>query len=110
MFQPHSRSSTMLSALTTTALGYVEEARNLDVYDLRKFQIFQQRKLYYPNIAADMDPARSAGQFFNEMVKVKGWKTMDVGKLCQAVQRSAFPGRYDQHLPQAKKICAADGF
>ncbi|KXX76319.1 Uncharacterized protein YraI [Madurella mycetomatis] len=71
--------------------------------------IFQQRARYYPNIAANMDPARSAGQFFAKMKKVKGWKTMAVGKLCQKVQVSAYPDRYAKQVSKAAKICAAGG-
>ncbi|KAJ5145705.1 uncharacterized protein N7515_000269 [Penicillium bovifimosum] len=71
--------------------------------------IFQQRAIYYPNIAADMDAAKSAAQFFKQMKNIKGWKTMEVGKLCQKVQVSAYPSRYSQRVAEAKKICAAGG-
>lgn len=71
--------------------------------------IFQQRAMYYPNIAADMDAARSAAQFFAKMKNISGWKTMDIGKLCQKVQGSAYPTRYAQHVSAAGKICAAGG-
>ncbi|RLL93756.1 hypothetical protein CFD26_102440 [Aspergillus turcosus] len=71
--------------------------------------IFQQRAVYYPNIAADMDPARSAAQFFAKMKNISGWKTMNVGKLCQKVQVSAYPDRYAQRVPAAEKICSAGG-
>ena len=58
-----------------------------------------------------MDPAKSAAQFFKKMVAVSGWKTMDVGALCQKVQGSAVPTAYnDKGLPVAKKVCAAGGF
>jgi len=68
--------------------------------------IFQQRVSYYPNIAADMDAAKSAAQFFKKMKAISGWQTMDVGKLCQKVQVSAFPTAYNEKgLPVAKKVC-----
>jgi hypothetical protein len=70
--------------------------------------IFQQRAVYYPNIAADMDPAKSAAQFFAKMKAVNGWKTMNVGELCQKVQGSAYPSRYEEHLSAAESICSAD--
>lgn len=70
--------------------------------------IFQQRAVYYPNIAADMDPAKSAAQFFAKMKAVRGWETMNVGDLCQKVQGSAYPTRYEDNLPAAKSICSAD--
>jgi hypothetical protein len=71
--------------------------------------IFQQRVVYYPDIAADMDPAKSAAQFFKKMKAVSGWKTMAVGKLCQKVQVSAYPDRYAQRVAEATKICSAGG-
>ncbi|KAH8696632.1 hypothetical protein BGW36DRAFT_321998 [Talaromyces proteolyticus] len=70
--------------------------------------IFQQRAMYYPNIAADMDPAKSAAQFFAKMKEVSGWRSMNVGELCQKVQGSAYPTRYEQHLSAAEAICSAD--
>lgn len=71
--------------------------------------IFQQRASIYTNIAADMDPAQSAGQFFKVMEGISGWQTMDVGTLCQKVQKSAYPTRYSAQVGAAEKICAAGG-
>ncbi|EAU32215.1 predicted protein [Aspergillus terreus NIH2624] len=88
------------------SLNYPHDAVGHD-YD--SVGIFQQRAVYYPNIAADMDPARSASQFFAKMKNISGWKTMDVGKLCQKVQVSAYPDRYAQRVPAAEKICSAGG-
>lgn len=56
-----------------------------------------------------MDPARSASQFFAEMKRVSGWKSLAVGTLCQKVQRSAYPDRYAERVDEAKKICTAGG-
>jgi len=72
--------------------------------------IFQQRASIYTNIAADMDPAQSAGQFFQVMKGISGWQTMDVGTLCQDVQKSAYPDRYSQQVAAATAICAHGGF
>ncbi|KAF7122490.1 hypothetical protein CNMCM5793_000515 [Aspergillus hiratsukae] len=88
------------------SLKYPHDAVGSD-YD--SVGIFQQRAVYYPNIAADMDPARSAAQFFAKMKNISGWKTMSVGKLCQKVQVSAYPDRYAQRVPAAEKICSAGG-
>lgn len=71
--------------------------------------LFQQRAMYYPDIAADMDAARSAGQFFKKMKGIKGWKTMAVGPLCQKVQVSAVPSAYAKRVAEATKICKAAG-
>jgi hypothetical protein len=71
--------------------------------------IFQQRAMYYKDIKCDMDAACSASLFFKGMVGVSGWKTMDVAKLCQAVQRSAVPTAYRKYTSAAKSICSAGG-
>ncbi|KAK4042287.1 hypothetical protein C8A01DRAFT_44671 [Parachaetomium inaequale] len=88
------------------SLNYPHDAVGSD-YD--SVGIFQQRATFYPDIAADMDAARSAAQFFTEMKRVSGWKTMAVGTLCQKVQRSAYPDRYAEQVGKAGKICAAGG-
>lgn len=71
--------------------------------------LFQQRASIYKNIACDMEAGCSAGQFFAEMKRVKGWQTMAVGTLCQKVQRSAYPDRYAKQVGAATKVCAAGG-
>ncbi|EFY91439.1 hypothetical protein MAC_02602 [Metarhizium acridum CQMa 102] len=71
--------------------------------------LFQQRASIYKNVQCDMDAACSAGQFFAEMRRVKGWQTMAVGALCQRVQRSAYPDRYNKFVPTATKACKAGG-
>ncbi|GLI73529.1 hypothetical protein PoHVEF18_001747 [Penicillium ochrochloron] len=71
--------------------------------------IFQQRAMFYPDIAADMDAAKSAAQFFKKMKNISGWKSMAVGTLCQKVQGSAYPTRYAERVAEAEKICNAGG-
>ncbi|KAF3384370.1 hypothetical protein F1880_002065 [Penicillium rolfsii] len=71
--------------------------------------IFQQRAMYYPDIAADMDATKSAAQFFKNMKNISGWKSMAVGALCQEVQGSAYPSRYAERVAEAESICNAGG-
>jgi len=71
--------------------------------------LFQQRASIYKNVKCDMGAACSAGQFFTEMKRVKGWQSMAVGKLCQRVQRSAYPDRYNKFVSTATKACKAGG-
>jgi hypothetical protein len=56
-----------------------------------------------------MNAAESAAQFFAVMKTISGWQTMNVGVLCQDVQRSAYPDRYETNVPAAESICSADG-
>ncbi|KAK0545195.1 hypothetical protein OC846_004725 [Tilletia horrida] len=72
--------------------------------------VFQQRVSYYPDLDSDMDPQAAASAFLQKMVNVDGWETMDVGELCQTVQGSAFPDRYNDNVGAAEDICSAIGF
>lgn len=64
---------------------------------------FQQRQSW--GATADlMDPARSAGKFYDQLVKVSGWQDMSVAQAAQAVQRSAFPDAYAKYEAQAAQI------
>lgn len=78
-------------------------------YDGDSVGLFQQRALYYKNIKCSMNADCSTGQFFKDMRQVQGFKSMEVGTLCQAIQRSQFPDRYAKFLPQAIQICNAAG-
>lgn len=71
--------------------------------------LFQQRASIYKNVKCDMDAACSAGQFYAEMKRVKNWQNMDVGTLCQKVQRSGYPDRYGKHVAEATQLCRAGG-
>ncbi|QXQ14838.1 hypothetical protein [Skermania piniformis] len=48
-----------------------------------------------------MDPAYPAKAFFDALVGVDGWQSMDPGVAAQSVQRSAFPDRYSERLADA---------
>lgn len=89
------------------SLNYPHDAVGSD-YD--SVGLFQQRVSDYPNLAADMNASESAAQFFAQMKKVSGWQTMNVGTLCQDVQRSAYPDRYSEKVSQASQICEAGGY
>jgi hypothetical protein len=70
--------------------------------------LFQQRPSQgWGSVAQLMDPAYSAGHFYDKLVKVAGWQTMELTAAAQAVQRSAFPGAYQKHQLRAQQIVAA---
>lgn len=72
--------------------------------------MFQQRKAYYPDIAADMSASGSTRQFLAVMKGIQGWQTMEVSALDQAVQRAEAGNLYAQRLPLARQVCSAAGF
>ena len=69
--------------------------------------IFQQRAMFYKDIACDMKADCSADLFLDVMKSVKGWQTMDVATLCQKVQRSAEPTAYRKFTGMAASVCKA---
>lgn len=56
------------------------------------------------SVADRMDPYKSAEMFFNTLKDVSGWEGMDKGAAAQAVQRSAFPGKYADVMPRAEEL------
>jgi hypothetical protein len=70
--------------------------------------LFQQRPSQgWGTVAELMDPAHSAGLFFDRLVRVPDWESMSVAGAAQAVQRSAFPDAYQQHQSVAERVVAA---
>ncbi|EFY86194.1 hypothetical protein J3459_016375 [Metarhizium acridum] len=79
-------------------------------YDRDSVGLFQQRASIYTDIKCSMNAACSAHQFFTEMKGVPEWRYMDVGTLCQEVQRSENPEQYHEFIDQAVDICKEGGF
>lgn len=72
-------------------------------YDHDSVGLFQQRNNGAWGTTADrMDPAKSAGMFYEQLVKAD-YNTGDPGAHAQRVQRSAFPDRYGQKMTAAQK-------
>jgi hypothetical protein len=57
-----------------------------------------------------MNPITSSNYFFNALNRVSGWQSMSIGNAAQAVQRSAFPDRYQERAAAATNICRAGGY
>ncbi|GAA1352576.1 hypothetical protein [Falsarthrobacter nasiphocae] len=70
--------------------------------------LFQQRPSQgWGTEAQIMDPEYAINTFYNALVKVSGYQSMDVTTAAQAVQRSAFPDAYADHEPEARAFAAA---
>lgn len=61
----------------------------------------QERKMYYKN---PTNVKASINRFFDETSKKGDGKGMNSGQLAQAVQRSAFPDRYNMHSKEAEGL------
>lgn len=71
--------------------------------------LFQQPASVYTDVACDMGPACSAGQFFAEMLKIGGWQAADVASISQKVQRAPSSGPYANQVALAVNVCEAGG-
>ncbi len=79
--------------------------------DLDSVGLFQQRDAWGP-IPARMNPVTSTEMFFTGgaqrgLLDIPGWQDMPVGRAAQAVQVSAFPGRYADQETVARAAVAA---
>ena len=54
-----------------------------------------------------MDPVYAANAFFDGLVKVPGYESMEITQAAQAVQRSAFPRAYAQHEGMGRAFASA---
>jgi hypothetical protein len=82
--------------------------RNLDYGHADSLGLFQQRPSKGWGTEEEiMDPWYSAARFYEALVRVPGWKTGDINDVAQAVQRSAYPEAYRQHVPRARTLAGS---
>jgi murein DD-endopeptidase MepM/ murein hydrolase activator NlpD/phage-related protein len=84
--------------------------RNLNYGDRDSVGLFQQRAPW-GSFAARTNPRMSAGMFFHGgrggqrgLDDIPNWQNLPLGQAAQAVQVSAFPGRYAQEVSKATAI------
>jgi hypothetical protein len=81
--------------------------RNLDHGDRDSLGLFQQRPSQgWGTVAEVTDPVHAANAFYDALVKIDGYKTMDIGAAAQKVQRSGYPHGYDKHEPRARVLAS----
>jgi hypothetical protein len=81
--------------------------RNLDHGDRDSLGLFQQRPSQGWGTAEEVrDPVHAANAFYDALVKIDGYKTMDIGAAAQKVQRSGYPHGYDKHEPRARVLAS----
>lgn len=97
--------ATKKELLSSMETGLQESGlRNLSGGDADSAGWRQERQSLYPN---PTNVKASAKRYFNETAAAGHGRGMTPGQLSQAVQRSAYPGAYDPHAPQAKQIVNA---
>lgn len=81
---------------------------NIDYGDRDSVGLFQQRPSQgWGTVEQIMDPVYSTNAFYDALVKVKGYRSMEVTVAAQKVQRSAFPDAYADHEQDARVLASA---
>lgn len=82
--------------------------RNLDHGDRDSLGLFQQRPSQGWGTATQVqDPVYAAGKFYDALVKIDGYKTMDINDAAQLVQRSGHPEAYAKHETRARALASS---
>ncbi|AXT85736.1 hypothetical protein C6I20_11415 [Aeromicrobium sp. A1-2] len=80
---------------------------NIDYGDRDSLGLFQQRPSQgWGSIEQVTDPLYAIGAFYDALVKVEGYGSMEITEAAQRVQRSAFPGAYAQHEDYARALAS----
>ncbi|MFL6125474.1 C40 family peptidase [Actinophytocola sp.] len=92
----------LMAAMTESGL------RNLDHGDRDSLGLFQMRPSQGWGTPAQVtDPVYAANKFYDVLLTVPNWQSLAPGAAAQAVERSAFPDRYNKHEQTARQILGA---
>jgi len=81
---------------------------NIDFGDRDSLGLFQQRPSQGWGTEEEiLDPVYSTNAFYDALVEVDGYETMEITEAAQEVQRSAFPTAYADHEEDARALASA---
>jgi len=93
--------------------SYQENVRLLNDVQVGAKAFYQGYEVTEQNVAdarkAGTEPAGPAGYHTPGLLQIEGWQSMPPGDVAQAVQRSAFPGRYATREAEAVTLINALG-
>ncbi|MCW2832031.1 MAG: hypothetical protein JWP31_2723 [Aeromicrobium sp.] len=91
------------------ATAYQEsKITNIDYGDRDSVGLFQQRPSQgWGTVEQIMSPQYSIGAFYDALVKLDGYETMNINDAAQRVQRSGFPQAYAQHERYARSLASS---
>jgi hypothetical protein len=97
------------AATIALATAYQESTLyNISYGDRDSLGLFQQRPSQgWGTEEQVQDPLYSAGAFYDALVRVDGYREMEITVAAQEVQRSAFPDAYAQHEDNARALASA---
>src|SRR3954463_8818175 len=97
-------------AATIAVATAIQESKlvNLDYGDRDSLGLFQQRPSQGWGTPEQVrDPVYAANAFYDVLVKIDGYRSMQITEVAQQVQRSAFPEAYADHEPDARVLASA---
>ncbi|MGN6634600.1 MAG: hypothetical protein ACTHJ6_03925 [Oryzihumus sp.] len=81
--------------------------RNLRYGDRDSVGLFQQRPSQgWGTEEQILDPVYASNRFYDELVKVPGYQDMEITKVAQRVQKSAFPEAYADHEREGRVLAS----
>ena len=97
------------AASIALATAYQEsKLRNLTYGDRDSVGLFQQRPSQgWGTVEQLTDPVYASNAFYDALVKVDGYREMEITVAAQAVQRSGFPGAYADHETDGRALASA---
>jgi len=105
----HRRGMPARATSIAIATAYQEsKVRNITYGDRDSIGLFQQRPSQgWGTRQQIMDPHYAIGKFFDALAEVDGYRTMEITKAAQKVQRSAYGDAYAQHEKYARALASA---
>jgi hypothetical protein len=82
--------------------------RNISYGDRDSLGLFQQRPSQgWGTPEQVMDPVYATNAFYDGLVQIDGYETMEITAAAQSVQRSGFPEAYADHEPEGRAFASA---
>jgi hypothetical protein len=97
-------------AATIAVATAIQESKlvNVDYGDRDSLGLFQQRPSQGWGTPEQVrDPVHATNAFYDTLIKVDGYRSMEITEVAQEVQRSAFPEAYADHEPDARVLASA---
>ena len=97
-------------AATIALATALQESKLLNIThgDLDSLGLFQQRPSQgWGTEAQILDPVHASNAFYDALVKIDGYQTMEITKVAQKVQRSAYPEAYASHEQQGRVLASS---
>lgn len=96
------------ATIALTAAVTESDLHNLDHGDRDSYGLFQQRPSQgWGPRKKIMDPYYATNRFYDHLIKIKHWKSADVGTTAQRVQRSGDPSAYPEHEETGTSLASA---